>query len=210
MVAVAAPAGAQARFELSGLGGFTFSEGISGDPITTPNGTFTGIQVKNGGSFGFSFAVMTENGGEVGFQWRRELSTLGVRGIPSFDIGDMNLDNYHVYFAINTMREAKVHPYISIGFGATDYGAVGYSTANGSGEINGPVKFSFKAGVGIKTWANESVGFRAGINWTPTYITSKDAGWWCDPVWGCYMTSESKYSHQLEMSGGIVFRFGGN
>jgi hypothetical protein len=151
-VAVAAPAGAQARFELSGLGGFTFSEGISGNQITTPNGTFTGIQVKNGGSFGFSFAVMTENGGEVGFQWSRQMSTLGVRGIPSFDIGDMNLDNYHVYFAINTMREAKVHPYISIGFGATDYGAVSYSTANGSGEINGPVKFSFKAGVGIKTW----------------------------------------------------------
>jgi hypothetical protein len=207
---VAMPAAAQARYEVSGLGGFTFSEGVNGNAVTTPSGTFTGVNVKNGGSFGFSFAVMTGNGGEVGFQWTRQLSTLGLRGVPSIDLGDMNLDNYHVYFAYNTMPEAKAHPYISIGFGATDYGAVSYTNIAGqAAEINGPVKFSFKAGVGIKTWASDAVGFRASIDWTPTYITSTDEGWWCDPYWGCYLTADSKYSHQLMMSGGVVFRFGG-
>ena len=63
---------------------------------------------------------------------------------------------------------------------------------------------------GIKSWLTESLAFRTAINWTPTHISSEDGGWWCDPYWGCYLATESKHSNQLELSGGIVFRLGGN
>jgi hypothetical protein len=217
VVAVAAQAQAQtsgsaqtqARFEVSALGGYTFSTGVSGDPYVTPSGTFTGISVASGPSFGASFGVLTASGGEAGFEWGRQLSTLGVKGLPSFDIGDMNVDQYHAYFAYNALAGAKTRPYISIGIGATHYNAVPYSAGSQSGEIPGATRFSFKLGLGFKSWTSEGVGFRAGIQWTPTFIASQDVGWWCDPYWGCYTFSQAKISHQFEMSGGVVFRFGG-
>lgn len=217
-VVVAAPAWAQGqppaethkKFEVSILGGYTFSSGVSGDPYVTPSGIFNGISVASAPSFGLSFGILTENGGEVGFQWGRQLSTLGVKGLPAFDIGDMNIDHYHAYFAYNAMAGAKTRPYLSIGLGATRYGSVAYSFANQSGEIQSARRFSFKLGLGVKTWTSDTVGLRAGMQWTPTYISSKDAGWWCDPFWGCYMTTEAKVSSQFELSGGVVFRFGGN
>jgi len=207
-VAVTAPALAQKHFEAGVTGGYTFSEGVSGGPFVTTSGTFTGISVESGPSVGVSFAVITRDGGEVGFQWNRQLSKLAVRGVPSFDLGDMNIDQYHVHFAYNALAGAKTRPYLSIGFGATDYGAVAYSTTNRSGEISGPLKFSLKVGVGVKTWASEGVGFRAGLNWTPTFISSKDTGYWCDPYFGCYVGPGATLSHQIELAGGVVFRFG--
>jgi hypothetical protein len=217
VIAVAAQAQAQtsgspqtqARFEVSALGGYTFSTGVNGNPYVTPSGTFTGVSVASAPSFGASFGVLTANGGEVGFEWGRQLSTLGVKGLPSFDIGDMNIDQYHAYFAYNTLAGAKTRPYISIGIGATRYNSVSYTFANQTGELSGATRFSFKLGLGIKSWASEGVGFRAGIQWVPTILASQDVGWWCDPIWGCYVATQWKAAHQFEMSGGVVFRFGG-
>jgi hypothetical protein len=207
-IVVAVPARAQSRFEVGVTGGWIFSEGVNGDPIVTPNETFTGINVKSGPSIGVSFAVLSQNGGEIGFQWGRQLSKLGVKGVPSFDLGDLNIDQYHATFAYNAMQGAKVRPYLSVGFGATNYGSVTYSTLNQAGEINGSLRFSMKIGVGLKSWGNDAVGFRASMNWTPTAIGSHDTGWWCDPFYGCFVTTQSTWSNQVEFGGGVVFRFG--
>lgn len=209
MVAMAAPAHAQKRFEVSGFGGYTFGGGISGDPVVTPAGTFDTITVKSGGSFGASFGVVMENGGEIGFQWGHQMSKLGVKGVTSVDIGDMSIDHYHAYVAYNALSKSKVRPYVSVGFGATDYGTVSYSGPTQSGEIAGPARFSFTVGAGFKAWANENVAFRAGLQWMPTYITSGSDGWWCGNFWGCYVQTNMKFSNQLELSGGVVVRFGG-
>jgi hypothetical protein len=211
MAAIAAPAQAQNRFEISFTGGYSTSEGIEGDAIVTPAGTFNSIDVKSGAAFGLSFGYVLESGGEVGFMWNRQMSKLGVSGTTSFDIGDMNIDHYHGYFAYNFLPDSNVKPYLLIGFGATDYGAVDYVRSTGvAGTVNGPVRFSTTWGAGVKFFnASGKVGARGGVRWTPTYITSEAEGWWCDPWWGCYLVGDSKYSNQFEFSGGVVFRFGG-
>jgi len=207
---VAAPAHAQSKkFELNVTGGWIFSEGASGDTFVTPIGTFNGISVKSGPSIGLSFAVLTEGGGEVGFQWGRQMSKLTVEGVPTYELGDMNIDNYHAMFGYNTMPGAKVRPYVTIGLGATDYRPVTYSLPGRSGEINGSVRFSFKLGLGVKSWGNDAIGWTAVMNWTPTGVSSEDSGWWCDPFFGCYVTTNFKFSNQFELAGGVVFRFGG-
>jgi hypothetical protein len=50
-------------------------------------------------------------------------------------------------------------------------------------------------------------GIRLEARWTPTYIKSDAAGWWCDPYWGCYVVGDSQYSNQFEVSGGVILRF---
>jgi len=213
VLALAAPASAQVKFEASVLGGYTFSEGVSGDARIIPGvGTFNSIDVKSGGFFGLSFGVVMENGGEVGFTYGRQMSklSLSLNDTGVRELGDMNIDSYHGYFAYNFLPDSKVRPYVSLGLGATDYGPVAYNSGVATGTISGPVRFSANLGFGVKAWANDHFGFRGGFTYTPTYISSEAEGWWCDPYWGCYLVGDHKYSNQFNISGGVVFRFGGS
>jgi hypothetical protein len=136
------------------------------------------------------------------------MSTLSVNGTSEVEIGDMKVNNYHPYFAYNFGdSDAKVRPYVLIGLGATSYGAVAYSRNGRVGETDSATKFSTTWGAGVKIFASPNVGFRAGAQWTPTYITTEGEGWWCDPYWGCYVVGDAKYSNQFHLQGGVVFRF---
>ena len=46
-----------------------------------------------------------------------------------------------------------------------------------------------------------------GVRATPAYIKSDAAGYWCDPYWGCYLVGNAQYANQIELNGGITFRF---
>jgi len=194
LMALATPAYAQVRFEASIMGGYTFAEGVEGDAVITPSGTFNKIELKSGGAFNLSFGVVAHNGAEVGFIWSHQMSHLSLSGFDTKDLGSMNIESYHGY----------------IGFGATDYGPVDFTKANGQpATIAGPVRYSTTVGFGVKYWANNHFGFRAGMIYTPTYITAEAEGWWCDPYWGCYLVGDHKYSNQFQLQGGFTFRFGG-
>ena len=209
MLAMATPAFAQIRYEASIMGGYTFAEGVEGQAVVIPGeGTFNKIQVNSGGAFSVSFGVVGHNGAEVGFIYSRQMSSLGLSGTNVKDLGDMNIDSYHGYIGYNFMPDGMFHPYVYIGFGATDYGPVNFTRFNGQpGTIAGPVRYSTTVGFGVKYWATEHLGFRAGMIYTPTYITSEAEGWWCDPYWGCYVVGNAQYSNQWELSGGITLRF---
>lgn len=181
MLAVAAPASAQIKFEASIMGGYTFSEGVAGDLTLIPGvGTFNSIDVKSGGSFSAQFGIVLPAGQEFGFTYSRQMSELSLSGLDSRVLGDMNIDSYHGYFAYNFLPDSKIRPYVQIGFGATDYGSVPY-TGIVSGTIAGPVRFSTSWSGGVKAWMNDHFGFRAAFVYTPTYISTEAAGWWCDP-----------------------------
>ena len=210
MLAMATPAFAQIRYEASIMGGYTFAEGVEGQAVVIPGeGTFNKIQVNSGGAFSVSFGVVGHNGAEVGFIYSRQMSSLGLSGTNVKDLGDMNIDSYHGYIGYNFMPDGMFHPYVYIGFGATDYGPVDFTRFNGQpGTISGPVRYSTTVGFGVKYWMNDHIGFRAGMIYTPTYITSEAEGWWCDPYWGCYLVGDHKYSNQFQLQGGFTFRFG--
>ncbi len=211
VVALAAPA--QAQMEITGNIGWTVSNGISGDAVEAPDGNaYNRIEPVDGMSFSFSAGYIARNGGEFGFQWGRQMSELRLRGTATTTVGDMNVDNYHGYFGYNFGEfDAAVRPYVMIGFGATNYGSVDFTSLGQARSTESTTRFSTTWGAGVKFYAGQSrnVGFKAGVRWTPTYITSEAAGWWCDPFWGCYVVGDSKYSHQFEVSGGIAIKFGG-
>ena len=95
-----------------------------------------------------------------------------------------------------------------IGIGATSYGEVAYTRANGAaGTIPGVSRFSSTWGAGAKFYSASNVGARVGVRWTPTYIKSDADGYWCDPYWGCYLTRGRAVSNQFEFNGGITVRF---
>ena len=205
-----APSAYAQKVEVSGIFGWTLSDGVTGGPVLAGDGNlYNAIDVKDSASWGFAVGVNATEQVEVGFLFGQQMSTLGVEGTKSKDVGDLTVNTYHPYVAYNAGDSSStVRPYFMIGLGATNYGSVAFTGANGSArETSGETQLSTTWGAGVKAFPSPNVGVRFGVQWTPTYIKTDSAGYWCDPYWGCYVVGDAQYSNQFQFNGGIVFRF---
>jgi hypothetical protein len=194
-----------ARVELSGTAGWTFSDGVSG-----ATADFLRVDPKDAFSWGARLGFMVTENVEVGglFNMQSTQLELGVDGGSSVEVGDMSIYNYHGYLAYNFgPADAPVRPYFLGGLGATQYG--GITTSFGAQRTtSGDTQFSTTWALGLKMFPNAgNFGVRLEGRWTPTYIKSDSEGWWCDPYWGCYVVGDAQYANQWELSGGITLRF---
>lgn len=208
---LAAPLSAQ-RFEVSFNAGYTTSEGIKFTPTLIGNVVFDEVDLKDGGSFSFTGGYYATPNALIEFMYARqssELTAAGATGVSEVTISKMNIDNYHVNFVYNWGEsDAKLRPYAFVGLGATNYSPSGDVQVGAPGrKLDGNAQFSTTWGAGVKYYVAPSVGLKAGMRWTPTYIKSDPAGYWCDPFYGCWLLSDPDYSHQFEFTGGITFRF---
>jgi hypothetical protein len=206
----AATASAQdARVEISGTAGWTFSDGVSGGPIVLPGvGSFDRIDPKDAFSWGLRIGFLVNDNSEIGFLFDQQSTQLELSGTTTVELGDLSLRNYHGYYAYNFGdTDAPARPYFLFGLGATQYGTITASAGPNQQEIGGTTKFSGSGALGIKMFPSPKVGIRLEARWTPTYIKSDAAGWWCDPYWGCYVVGDAQYSNQFALAGGITLRF---
>ena len=202
---------AQGKVEATVFGGWSFEDGVNGQAFSTLSGTFDRVDPKDAALFGLGFGVLFSDNAEGGFQWSRVSSKLvagGVLGSQDKEVGDMSVMNYHGYLGYNFFEaDAKFRPFLYGGLGATHFGSVDFSTPFLSGTIGGNTQFSTTWGAGVKYYPSPKIGLRFTTSWTPTYIKSDAAGYWCDPYWGCYLVGDPQYSNQINLTGGISFRF---
>lgn len=190
--------------------GWTFSDGASGDPFLAPNGNlYDRLDPKDSFSWGLNVGVPVTPNVEVGFMFGQQMSMLLADGTRETEVGDMTVNTYHGYFGYNFLEsDSAVRPYLLFGLGATSYGSVSYTNNFGQGrELEGFTGFSTTWGAGVKGYASPNFGFKTGIQWTPTYLKSDAAGWWCDPYWGCYVIGDAQYGNQWTFNGGLLVRF---
>jgi outer membrane protein W len=209
LVVSAGPAMAQGKVEITGIVGWTLSDGVTGSGVTAPDGNkYNAVDLKDSMNWGLWFGVMATDNVEIGFMFNQQQSMMRLEGAKNRDVGDMKIDSYHGYFGYNFgAAESKVRPYILAGFGATNYGAVNYTTVDGkSGSTSSETQYSSTWGAGIKFFPAKHVGLRFGFRWTPTYIKSDPSGYWCG-YWGCYLVGDPQYSNQFDFSGGLTIRF---
>ena len=213
-IASAAPGFAQSKVEASVLFGWGFTDGVSGQAVTAGNGRiYDRIDPKDAAIFGSGLGIKLSEKAEVWFLWSLEFSKLVAGGAaftntPDTYIGDMGLNNYHGYLAYNFMEaDARIRPFIYGGLGATHFGSVDYSGQFLQGTIGGNTQFSTTWGAGVKFYVSPRIGFRFTSSWTPTYVKSDASGYWCDPYWGCYLVGDPQYSNQIQLNGGVTFRF---
>jgi hypothetical protein len=220
-VVLIAPLSAQdKRIEVSVLAGWTFSDGVSTDddvPFQAPDGNqYNRIDPEDSFKWGFTGGFLVTPNMEIGFQYGQQNTTLRAGGLiagmeGSRPIGDLSVATYHGYFNYNFLDDdAPVRPYAMFGLGATHYGSVDFDTALGRFSTTPTTQFSSTWGVGVKLFPRPNFGIRAGAQWTPTYIKTSIEGWWCDPNAdsGCYVVGgDPQYSSQVDLSGGVIFRF---
>lgn len=207
---VSASSASAQRVEVSGIFGWTLSDGVTGDAVLAANGQlYDTVDLKDSGAWGFGIGINATDNFEVGFLFGQQLSTLEISGTTTTEVGDLNINTYHPYFAYNAgVMDGRVRPYFLLGFGATNYGGVSFTRANGQmDETESQTQFSTTWGGGVKVFPSPNVGVRFGVHWTPTYIKTDAEGWWCDPYWGCYVVGDAQYSNQFQFNGGVTLRF---
>jgi hypothetical protein len=197
------------RVEVSGSAGWTFSDGVSGDAVDVPGvGVFNRIDPKDAFSWNARIGFNLTESAEVGFLFDQQATELDAGGTTTAKIGDLSIYNYHGYFAYNFGdSDAGVRPYVLLGLGATQYGTISVTVGGAQHNINGGSRFSGTLAGGLKLFPGPGFGIRLEGRWTPTYIKTDSAGWWCDPFWGCYVVGNSQYANQFELTGGVILRF---
>jgi outer membrane protein W len=214
----AAPAFSQEkRFEAGAFFGWTFSDGVDGDGILAQDGNlYNRLDPKDSIKWGLNFGYLATEQAEVGFQFSQQNSKLTAGGTNTKEVGDMSVLNYHGYVTYNFGEaDTKVRPYVLIGAGATHFSSVPIPGSAGSllcppgagCQTQGNTKFSTTWGTGVKFFTSPKFGIKVGAQWTPTYIKSDSDGYWCDPWFGCYVVGNAQYSNQLDILGGVVFKF---
>jgi hypothetical protein len=89
--------------------------------------------------------------------------------------------------------DARFRPFLTLGLGATFLSGA---------DLPSETKFSLGLGGGFKYFQGESFGVRVQARYRPTFLGDEDAGDFCDPFGFCQDRLD-----QLEIMGGIVFRF---
>jgi outer membrane protein W len=201
---------AQSKANVSIFGGWTLSDGVSGTGVKAGDGnTYNSVDVKDSANWGLSFGINATPNVEVGFMFGQQMSKMTISGTATREVGDLTVNSYMPYLAYNFGEsDAKTRPYLLFGLGATNYGSVNYTKSTGqTGSTGSNTQFAGTIGGGVRVFPSPKVGVQFGIQWTPTYIKSDPGGMWCDPWFGCYVTSNPQYSNQFQFNGGVVFRF---
>jgi opacity protein-like surface antigen len=211
MLIGAVPAFAQGRVEVSGFVGWSIADGVDGDALIAGDGNiYDSVEPDDSAVYGFTVGVLVGEGAEVGFRWAQQPSTLIISGpAAEREVGDLSVNSYHGYFAYNFGEpDAPMRPFVLLGLGATNFGSVDFTGAGGVPRTTGSeTQFSTTWGAGVKIFPAPRVGVRLAFEWTPTYIKTDAAGWWCDPYWGCYLVGNAQYSSSIQFNGGVTVRF---
>jgi opacity protein-like surface antigen len=139
------------------------------------------------------------------FQWNHTAAdtfaqpVVGGSEIKVFTL-DQNqyMGNFLFHF---TGEESALRPFAFFGLGASSL------SPNRTG-VSGATRFAFSLGAGAKYNLSKHFGLRGQLKYSPTYLTTTDGGYWCDPFWGgCWVVGNNHYLNEFDITGGITFRF---
>jgi opacity protein-like surface antigen len=136
------------------------------------------------------------------FMWSRQPTSIEAHNLSTGVLspeGDTTLDNFQ-WSLIYQMGDssAKFRPYFGGGVGFTHW----ENAANVGLPFSNTVGFNL--GGGVKYYFVKHIGARIDFRWLPTRTTSQ-LGQVC--YFGCYTVNINNYAQQIQLNGGLTFRF---
>ena len=175
------------KFELTGIIGGQLNGGLD---LSTS--LFRRIDVQNGLTRGLGAGYRLSDHSTIEFMWtynKADTVAQPVGGGADIKVFVLDSNQYFGNFLFHFAgSEKQVRPFLLVGLGATRF----------AGAVGGGVKYNFSRWFGLRLQAK----------WSPTYITTTKAGYWCDPFWGgCWAVGDNHYLHELDGTAGLTFRF---
>lgn len=188
------------RVEVTGNIGYQVNGGLD---LSTS--LFHRIEVGNSTNYGASAGYLFGEHFGAEFQWnhtRADTVAQPLGGGSDIKVFTLNQNQYMGNFVYHfTPHEAPLRPFVFLGLGAS-------SLSTNRAGVSGATRFAFSVGGGAKYNFSRHFGVRGQLKYSPTYITTTDGGYWCDPFWGgCWVVGNDHFLHEFDMTGGITFRF---
>jgi hypothetical protein len=166
---------------------------------------FHRIEVGNSLNYGITAGYLLGEHYGIEFQWNKnqaDTRAQPIGGGSSIKVFNLNQNQYMANFLLHlTDREERFRPFVFFGLGAN-------SLDPARSSVNGTTRFAASLGGGAKYNIGRHFGLRAQLKWSPTYITTTNGGYWCDPFWGgCWTVGNSHYLHEFDITGGFTLRF---
>jgi opacity protein-like surface antigen len=185
------------------IGGFVGGQLNGGLDLSTS--LFRRIDVHNSLNYGVTAGYLFGEHYGLEFQWNHTAAdTFAQSAVGGSDIKVFTLDqnqymgNFLFHF---TGEESALRPFAFFGLGASSL------SPNRTG-VSGATRFAFSLGAGAKYNFSKHFGLRGQLKYSPTYLTTSDGGYWCDPFWGgCWVVGHDHYLNEFDITGGITFRF---
>jgi len=166
---------------------------------------FHRIEVGNSLNYGVTVGALLGEHYGLEFQWNKtdaETRAQPIGAVQSIKVFNLSQNQYMANFVAHlTDREAKMRPFFFFGLGAS-------ALDPDRGGVKGATRFAFSLGGGAKYNLSKHFGLRGQMKWAPTYITTTNGGYWCDPFWGgCWLVGNDHYLHEFDITGGFTVRF---
>jgi opacity protein-like surface antigen len=200
-VVIVAPAvWAQKGIEITPFVGRQFNSGVD---ISTS--VYNRIDVQNGMNYGISGVYLLREYTGVEFMWNHNNANTSAHftaGGTAPNVFDLRTNQYLGDFVIHfTGRESHFRPFVFFGGGVSNLAP----DRSNAGSIT---RFAWAFGGGAKYNFSEHLGVRVQAKASPTYINAGGSFYWCLPVWGgCWSNGQSNFLQEVDISGGITFRF---
>jgi hypothetical protein len=202
LVFLCSPVAALAQnFELAPFFGYRFGGSID-ENFETPLELIADVEVDEDVSYGLGAYWEISSNSEVGVRWSHNPTALMFEPVGGFEpliAFDMDIDTIHGEFLIGGNRRSRNWAYLILGLGAT--------ILSPDGDLDSETRFSGTIGGGFRFGFSPRVGLRLEGRWLPTYLYSTDAGYWCDPFFGCYVVADDTFLSQFEGAAAIGIRF---
>jgi opacity protein-like surface antigen len=161
------------------IGGFVGGQLNGGVDLSTS--LFRRIDVHNSMNYGVTAGYLLGEYFGLEFQWNHTAAdtfaqpVAGGSDIKAFTL-DQNqyMGNFLFHFK---SEESALRPFAFFGLGASSL------SPNRTG-VSGATRFAFSLGAGAKYNLSKHFGLRGQLKYSPTYLTTTDGGYWCDPFWG--------------------------
>jgi hypothetical protein len=193
------PATAQAQWwEISGFAGYNQGGNAAVNPAQWRDAESEGGLIL-GGTLGYTYNEYFLL--DLQYSWRQAwLTGHAALLTPREGIVELSAHELHLNFIYHLgYADAMTRPYLLLGAGVTQLKALGGRESE--------IRFSLGLGVGLKVWIKEQTGLKFETRYHPTYLVAEPGGSWCEP---CVVMAEDNYLDEIQFSGGLVFRWGGD
>ena len=188
--------------EITPMGGYRFGGTFAlGTNTGTGDATAGDLEVADAASFGIHLGVQVAEDGEVEVLFARQDTRLRASGFfTSEPLFDLVLETYQ--FGGNYLFRddgVRVRPYIGVGLGLTRL------IPEPSG-LETETRFSASFAAGAKAYLGAHFGFRAEVRGFFTVLES-DSDVFCGGASRCVVRTSGSELSQVEVRGGLIFRF---